>query len=204
VLPELDAVIAIQSETSNMQSELNLIWDYLLPAIKKNKLPDDPKSQINLKAKLSTLALLPPSGSHSAFTANNNFNRYFILDPNTNHIESLSIHIKDSVCHFILNTGNDSYNLYYGAGSWKTGQTNKPGPYLVSAAKENWALLAPYKIAGNFFWQNEQTLVLEMRYIESPHTEIITCHFDGKKIIVDVERSFDYGSKKSTMNGILK
>ena len=29
VFPELDAVIAIQSETPNMQNELNLVWDYL-------------------------------------------------------------------------------------------------------------------------------------------------------------------------------
>ena len=35
VFPEMDAVLAIQSETSNMQNELNLVWDYLLPAIKK-------------------------------------------------------------------------------------------------------------------------------------------------------------------------
>jgi hypothetical protein len=43
-----------------------------------------------------------------------------------------------------------------------------------------------------------------MRYIESPHTEIFTCHFDGKNITVDVERSFDYGMKKSVMTGVQK
>ncbi len=103
-----------------------------------------------------------------------------------------------------MNTNADTYNLYYGAGFWKTGQTNKPGPSLVSAAKENWALLSPYKVASNFYWKDDQTLVMEMRYIESPHTEITTCHFDGNNITVDVERSFDYGSKKTEMTGVLK
>jgi hypothetical protein len=204
VLPEQDAVIAIQAETPDMQSEINCLWDYLLPAIKKDKLPADQKSFYVLKDKLSSLAITPKTGSFSAFTANKNLNKYFILEPNENHFESLSLQINDSVCHFILNTGTDTYNLYYGAGFWKTAQTNKPGPSLVSRAQENWALLSPYKVASNFYWKDEQTLVMEMRYIESPHTEITTCHFDGNKITVYIERSFDYGSKKSVIKGVLK
>ncbi|HSN50340.1 MAG TPA: serine hydrolase, partial [Bacteroidales bacterium] len=39
VLPEKDAVIAITCETADMQSELNLVWDYLLPALKDEKVP---------------------------------------------------------------------------------------------------------------------------------------------------------------------
>src|SRR5450755_2418681 len=39
VLPELDAVIAIQEETPSMQDELNLVWNYLLPAFKKTDSP---------------------------------------------------------------------------------------------------------------------------------------------------------------------
>ena len=62
VLPDQDAVIAIQSETPDMQNELNLVWEYLLPAIKKGKIPADPKSEYALKAKLSSLALTPNSG----------------------------------------------------------------------------------------------------------------------------------------------
>lgn len=204
VLPDLDAVVAIQEETPNMQDELNLVWDYLLPAFKKDKLPEDPKSELSLKAKLASLSLPASSGSSISFTTNKNFLKYFILEPNDNHIGSVSIQIKDSICHFIINAGADTYNLFYGLGSWKTGQTNKPGPNLVSAAIENWAILTPYKVAGNFYWKDDQTLVLQTRYIESPHTEIFTFHFDGPKITLDIEKSFDYGNKKSVMTGVQK
>lgn len=204
VLPGLDAVIAIQEETPSMQDELNLVWTYLLPAFNNNKLPGDPKSEFALKAKLSTLSIAPESGSLTTLHTNKNLIKYFKLEPNDNNISSISIQIRDSVCHFMLITGADTYDLYYGAGSWKTGQTNKPGPYTVSDAIENWAILSPYKVAGNFFWRDDQTLVMQMRYIESPHTEIFTCHFDGNKITVDIERSFDFGSKKSVMTGVQK
>ena len=204
VLPEQDAVIAIQEETPNMQDELNLVWNDLLPAFKKDKLPEDQKSLIALKTKLSTLSLVPSAGSYTSFATNKNLIKYYILEPNENNINSVSIQIKDSVCHFILNAGTDTYNLYYGLGSWKTGQTNKPGPNLVSKAIENWPIISPFKIAGNFYWKDDQTLVMQTRYIESPHTETFTCHFDDKKITLDVERSFDYGTKKSVMTGMQK
>jgi hypothetical protein len=204
VMPDQDMVVAIQAETPDMQNELNLVWDNLLPAIKKNKIPEDQHALYALKAKLSGLSIKPSTGSFSAFTANKNLNKYFIMEPNNNHFQSVSIHIKDSICQFIINTNADTYNLYYGAGFWDARQTNKPGPSLVSAAQENWALLSPYKVASSFYWKDDQTLVMVMRYIESAHTEITTCHFDGNKITVDVERSFDYGSKKSEMTGVLK
>lgn len=204
VLPDQDAVIAIQSETPNMQDELNLVWNYLLPAIKKDKLPSDPKSEYTLKAKLATLALPANTGSATSFAANKDLNKYFVLETNASHLANFTLQIRDSVCHFIMNTGNDTYNLLFGWGSWKAAQTNKPGPYSVSAARENWAILSPYKVAGNFFWKDDQTLVLQLRYIESPHTEIFTVHFDGKQMTLDIERSFDYNLKKITLTGVQK
>ena len=204
VFPELDAVLAIQSETPDMQDELNMVWDYLLPSIKKGKLPDDQKSLSALRAKLSTIAIKPQSGSFSAFTSNKNTNKTFILEPNDYHIGSVVIEIKDSLCHFIINTGADVFNLNYGAGYWKTGQTNMAGPALFSFSRENYALLQPFKVLGSFYWKDEQTLVMVMHYIESPHSETITCHFDGKNLTMEIEYSPDFGKKKKVLTGILK
>jgi hypothetical protein len=204
VFPDLDAVMAMQAETPDMQDELDLVWDYLLPSIKKNKLPADPKSQAALKSKLSTLALLPAEGSFSSFTANKNMNKTFILEPNEYQTGSVVFEIKDSICHFVMNTKTDTYNLYYGAGKWKTAQTNKQVPTLFSLARENYALLLPYKVAGSFYWKDDNTLVMVMRYIESPHTETITCHFEGKNLTMEIQYSFHFGSKKTVFSGILK
>ena len=204
VLPDQDAVIVIQEETPDMQDALNLVWENLLPAFKRDKLPADQKSQLALKEKLYSLSLKPESGSFTALIANKSLNKYFIMDPNENQIGSVTIHIKDSVCQFIMNTGTDTYNLYYGAGYWKTGQTNKSVPGLFSGTKENYALLTPYKVAGNFYWKDENTLVLEMRYIESPHAEKTTFHFDGKTLSMDMEYSLDFGKKKTVLTGVLK
>jgi CubicO group peptidase (beta-lactamase class C family) len=204
VMPEQDAVIAIQSETPDMQDELNLVWKYLLPSIKKGKLSSDQKSQYALKAKLSSLAIPIESGSYSSFTTNKNLNKTFILEPNDFQIGSVVIQIKDSSCHLVLNTPTDVYNLYFNAGSWKSAQTNKPGPSSLGAAKENFAILSPYKVDGNFYWKDDQTLVLVLRYVESPHTQTTTFHFEPQKTSIDIENSFNYGKDKTVLNGVLK
>ncbi|MGB7345131.1 MAG: serine hydrolase [Pirellulaceae bacterium] len=55
VLPEQDAVIAITANTGNMQAELNVVWDKLLPAFNDEALPENPAEQAKLKETVSTL-----------------------------------------------------------------------------------------------------------------------------------------------------
>jgi Beta-lactamase len=204
VFPEQDAVLAIQSETASMQNELNLVWDYLFPAIKKNKIPDDPKSLTDLKVKLRTLALIPAGGSATSLTNNKLTNKTFVLDPNEYQISSVVLDIKDSICHLIMNTGSDTYNLYFGSGNWKPGQTNKPGPLLNGTKKENYALLAPFRVAGNFFWRDDQTLVMQLRYLESPHMETFTLNMNGKALAMDIAYSLNFGARSFSLTGVQK
>jgi CubicO group peptidase (beta-lactamase class C family) len=55
VLPKLDAVVAITSNASNMQAELNIVWDKLLPALQDHPLPENPLGISQLKAKIARL-----------------------------------------------------------------------------------------------------------------------------------------------------
>ncbi len=50
VLPSQDAVIAITANTGDMQAELNVVWDKLLPALHDEPLDEDPDGQAKLKA----------------------------------------------------------------------------------------------------------------------------------------------------------
>jgi CubicO group peptidase (beta-lactamase class C family) len=55
VLPEQDAVIAITANTRDMQAELNVVWDQLLPAFQSKKLPANQAEQAKLKETLANL-----------------------------------------------------------------------------------------------------------------------------------------------------
>jgi CubicO group peptidase (beta-lactamase class C family) len=59
VMPEKDVVIAITALTGNMQGELNVIWDKLLPAFGDKPLPENPAGQEKLKEAVSKLEAHP-------------------------------------------------------------------------------------------------------------------------------------------------
>lgn len=56
VLPEEDAVIAITANTGDMQGELNLVWDKLLPAFHAKPLPENTDAQTKLRALLEKVS----------------------------------------------------------------------------------------------------------------------------------------------------
>jgi CubicO group peptidase (beta-lactamase class C family) len=199
VMSDKDAVIAITSESQSMPDELNMVWKYLLPAFKNEKLPENSASAANLKQRLSSLALpLPPKGTDSPVVTRIS-DKTYKLEPNDWHIKTLGFHFMEDMCHVTLKTDSTNYTLTYGAGRWITDETNLPGPSLTGSAKG----LLPAKVAGSYSWKDENTLELVLRYIESPHRETLTCRFDKNAVLVDIKISNTPGVVHPTIKGKL-
>ena len=61
VLPEQDAVVAITANTGNMQGQLNVVWEKLLPAFQNGPLAANPAEEAKLKQALANLEVRPPA-----------------------------------------------------------------------------------------------------------------------------------------------
>jgi len=191
VMPDQDAVIAITCETANMQDEINLVWKYLLPAMRPNALPANSGEDDLLNKHLAELALPPlPVSSVNSGTVPE---KIFKIGTNSLDIGAMQLRFKHDTCQLLLGVRNGINLFRFGPEKWLPGVTNAPGPGLLLGAKEDIAFLAPYKIAGSYTWLDPNTLVLKLRYIESPHSETITCHFNGDKLEATVAYSFTYG-----------
>lgn len=200
VMPDQDAVVVITGESSDLQGELNLVWKYLLPAIQQDKLPANRDAAVLLRQKLSALAL-PKFEENTASPLEKDISgKTFSLSSNEKQIQSISFQFSAGVCRAAVKTDTATFQLFLGAGKWITGETTKRGPYLVSAAKSSLLGLAPFKVAGNYRWKDENTLELTLRYIESPHTETFTCRFTENSISVDYQQSIDR-NKIQTLKG---
>jgi CubicO group peptidase (beta-lactamase class C family) len=66
VMPEQDAVLAITANTVNMQNEINVVWDTLLPAIQGGPLPANPQEDAKLKQAVASLQVPPPPATREA------------------------------------------------------------------------------------------------------------------------------------------
>ncbi len=184
VLPEKDAVIAITSETEDMQGELNLVWEYLLPAIEDEKLPANDNDQALLEQKLSSLLLPLYEKSADSPISNEISGKTYLLEPNDRHIDKISFHFMDNICHLTLQIEATDYMLVFASDKWYSGEFLLPGPNLVPNKYQEGML--PSKVAGNFHWKNDNTLEFKLRFIESPHSEEMVCTFSDKEISLSV------------------
>jgi hypothetical protein len=64
VLPAQDTVVAVTSETPDMQRVLDLLWEHVLPAVSDGAVPD-PSADERLAQRLRSLAVPVPSSSPS-------------------------------------------------------------------------------------------------------------------------------------------
>ena len=201
VLPEEDAVIAITSETTDMQGELNLVWQYLLPAMQVDKQALNKNDAAELKKRLALLKLNFPPKTDTVFHEPVVAAKKFSIESNSKNIETISFHEKNRVITLTIKTKDSTYSFNFGNGKWIEGTTTMLGPSLVEGAKGHFVGLPPSQIAGGYNWKARNTLEMQLRYIDSPHTERITIYFDQDKISVDILDSFKTPDKKITLKG---
>jgi len=201
VMPDQDAVVAITCETHDMQVELNLIWNYLLPAIHHDILPADKNAATALKQQLASLALPVPPQAADAPLAATISGKTFQLTSNPAHLNGLSFTFTGEKCSVSFNTDTAAYKIAFGRGKWSIEETDRRGPAISSLA----AIIPGRplsRVAGSYSWIDGNTLQLVLRYIESPHTQTILCHFDGNGLSAEISNSFDWdGSKKLVVKG---
>ncbi|HEV7283064.1 MAG TPA: serine hydrolase [Pirellulaceae bacterium] len=59
VIPEENAVIVMTADTGDMQGQLNLVWEHLLPALDDEALPENPEAQKKLEERCEDLTAKP-------------------------------------------------------------------------------------------------------------------------------------------------
>jgi CubicO group peptidase (beta-lactamase class C family) len=203
VLPEHDAVVVITGESPDMQDELNLVWEYLVPAFKKKALHRNSVMEGKLADKLSALALPLFPKTKTSPLANSLSGKTFVMARNERMTDTVRFSFRNNILTLNIILAKQNYKLVFCSDTWKLGETNRPGPYLglFDNAKAKYAGLPLLKVAGNYQWNDSATLKLKLRYIESPHSENITCQFKKDSIYLEFANSNEFGKRSTTIKG---
>jgi CubicO group peptidase (beta-lactamase class C family) len=201
VLPDLDAVIAITSQTGDMQKELNLVWDYLLPAFGEHKLKPDQEAYSKLQKRLSSLEL-PVYYKNSSSTLEDEISgKTYTFKSNSANLQTLKLELNDTLAALSVRKNSKDYTLDFAPGKWYYSTTELPGPNLVP--NNNIEMLSPFMVAGSYTWLDNNSIELTLRYIESPHTESITCVFLDDKVGVALKNMFTRQDSIKLIEGLL-
>ncbi|HEX6848821.1 MAG TPA: serine hydrolase [Chitinophagaceae bacterium] len=207
VLPDEDAVIAITSESSDMQGELNLVWQYLLPAMRADRSTFNMNDAVELKKRMATLKLKLPVSADTSFRQYVNASHYIVndkkfkIESNSKKVETISFVEKNNVIELTIRAGDKTYSIDFGDGTWIEGKTTMPGPSLVQLSKNHFVGLPESQVAGVYSWATTNALEMHLRYIDSPHTLRMNFYFDRDKVTVDMLDSFKSVDKKITLKG---
>jgi CubicO group peptidase (beta-lactamase class C family) len=189
VLPEKDVVIAITSESPNMQSELDLVWQHLLPAIKDNPLPANLPALGQLRTTLGDLALAPVKGKAASAISRRVAGRTIRLEKNALNIDSATLRFENGAWTFAARSGGRQHDVECGVNEWKHGETALPGtpPRLLAGGSPSKG--TPFKVAASGAWADDKTFNMMWRYNETPHHDAVQCLFEGDKVQISFQNS---------------
>ncbi|CAM5716909.1 serine hydrolase domain-containing protein [Streptomyces canus] len=159
VLPEQDAVLAITSETVDMQKVLDLAWEHLLPAFGADPLPGREAADTALADRLARLAVPPAEGKATPADRAEGWNTAFTPHGGACADQpSLSAVEVDPAGSVTLVDDGDRLELGLGAGQAGWTVADEPVPVAVSGG-----------------WTGAETLAVDVAFLETPHHLLVTC-----------------------------
>lgn len=185
MIPEQDAVIAINSETNNLQGVLDAVWDHLLPALNG---PATPEADGLLWDRLQGLGVVPPQGEDSSPLIGRG-ERIYSIARNDLGVKQVSLSLLGDSCICRLKDNEGEHSVMAGMGYWITGSTRlKPDAlHLVTMGLPDAAKGTP--IAASAAWTSENTLEMHWRFTETAHYQRVVIRFKGDGMTFEQTRS---------------
>ncbi len=153
VLPDQDMVIAITSESKDMQKSMDLLWDNLLPGVEEGSLPGNPEALAALQEKVENLSV----HSESLRNASEAPSRTIALAENDLGINVIEV---DPAAQKFIIYGLDTISMNFGWSSWVVNDTRTSIP-LGADVDSRMAIRAG--------WNGDNQLVIQRQFIETAH-----------------------------------
>ncbi|KOG35196.1 serine hydrolase domain-containing protein [Streptomyces resistomycificus] len=161
VLPEQDAVVAMTSESEDMQEVLDLVWEHLTPAFEPGPSAGRQARDAALAERLARLSLpsapgKPAPPDRTEAWAGAEFGADAAEDGALRPGSTVEVSSDgDGWCLTLVEEG-DRLELPLGPGGWAVAE--EPVPVAVSAG-----------------WTDADTLVADLLFLETPHHLVVTC-----------------------------
>jgi hypothetical protein len=162
-------VIAITSESKNMQASMDLIWDYLLPEITRDSLAPDPEGVKKLQFTLQGLALSVPELKKEIPDSLNGIT--FPLDPNELGLGAIQLDLNQRK---VVLTGEDTLELTFGWNDWHLNKIRAQMP-LGAQVESYMAVMGGWDANNNF--------VIHRQFVEMAHHDRFVFNLNDGKII---------------------
>ncbi|MGG6310635.1 serine hydrolase domain-containing protein [Paenibacillus macerans] len=168
VMPDQDAVIAMNGGLQDMQGVLDAVWRNLLPSLVEPCPALDPEVYSRLTRKLAALEL--GERSFTEITPWETGAKRFRIQENEQGLQNVSFVFKDGRCIFEWLDGRGTHRLIAGIDAWSVAN-----------------LLGDKKVAVRGAWLERNRFDLYAYQIDSPHHDRLAFHFQGNEVNIQHE-----------------
>jgi hypothetical protein len=205
VMPEQDAVLVMTCESFDLQKSMNVAYQTILPALKNAALPENAIVHNNLKNELSKLELSVPKGNISSKLQSKYSDKFFKIEKNSFGITRIGFGLfEDGGVLRIAEDENGNFKkIGFGWEKWKVNSPETKNYFPV-----NNRTAVPSKIAATATWINDNTLQVNLKFVEGVHGDKLTFAFEDNKVTLTLlnsvaENSKNTPEKREKLTGIL-
>ena len=194
ILPEYDAVVAITSGVRDMQSVMNIVWDKLLPAMRRDSLAADPIAERALRSRLGGLMVRTPAGRATSPLARKISRRWYTF-ADSDRVRAISLDFTSRVPAIAVRTGRGSVTpetrTPFGVGTW----VRSPNGF-ANGIERLLAVPEQPAVALSGAWTADSVFTLKIVAPETPYYSTVTFQFRGDSLTLDGEHNVAFGPIK--------
>jgi len=108
-------------------------------------------------------------------------------------LEFTSFKVSKSAKGLVAEIGSKDQKVHQiplGLNEWYLSENRMIGPYSLRSVPAHLETFAPFKVAAEYVWKDENTIEMTIRYIESPHHWKITYHVQGTQLKLQAINSY--------------
>lgn len=184
VMPEQEVVIAITSGLGNMQAVLDLVWEKILPGIRKAKLPEDKAAHEKLvaKAKGLSMRLVKATSAPSAETIER-LGKVYEFGENKRELESISLEKGSEGMVLVGKFDGVESRIPVGNGEW-------------AKSEAKWHTDRKQRVAASGGWTADDTFTAKICFYETPFVQTVELKFEDEELRYNSSANVAFGPTK--------
>lgn len=182
VMPQYDAVIAVNSESKDMQKQMTLLWDHILPGIKDAPLAENKNEENQLKEFSNSLMLSAQVGSKDNAAIHTLNGKTFQLTENPWSWKSLLITTGRQGGVITLKKPDQGLALPFGWNEWKT-----TGHSIINPFSADYRSAVPSSVVATAGGEGNDLLKIRLKYTDGIHGDLWSFKYVDEK---NMELSF--------------
>jgi CubicO group peptidase (beta-lactamase class C family)/poly(3-hydroxybutyrate) depolymerase len=186
VMPEHHTVLAITAGVKDMQAVLNLVWDKLVPAIKKEALAENLEAQHQLTKRLQGLRIRSVEGRQTSETARQQGGAKFVFEPNPQKIEWVRLLPSESHTRIEISSDGKVQTLTCSPSEWTLGQVK-------------FSIYDEQKAGMTGAWLSDNEYSAKLCMVETPFIMTLHFRFHSDSLQFEIQPNVSFGGAKPTI-----